>query len=75
MNELFIIKQYGDFDIVCTLGYFTEYDKAERGLKKYFRENNKSFTSLGNGKFKTNSCSTGEEYDYWINKEKINKIL
>jgi len=76
MKEIFVLRCQGDDDLSeCDLGYFTDYDKAEHSLKKYFRKHNMTFTMFKAVKFKSNLCVDCEDYDYWIDAVKTNKFL
>jgi hypothetical protein len=77
MNEIYIAYQRGDFDISVVIGVGTDMDKAERLIKKKAAEFNYKLRELPDKKFKeiTSHDTMGIEYDYWIEKGKLNTLL
>jgi hypothetical protein len=81
MDEIYIAYQRGDFDISVVIGVGTDMDKAERLIKKKAAEFNYKLRELPDKKFCkitsqiTSQDTMGIDYDYWIEKEKLNTLF
>lgn len=71
IDEVFLIQQYGDFDVPVTIGVATDTEHAVKMIKNSYPKGT-PIIDLGDGKFKAKGAS---DIQYFYEKVRVNKLV